>query len=569
MTKRLSALFVLACLLAALNIRVASAQRADRPATPRLVVLISIDQFRADYLTRFEDLFLPARSGSSVGGFRWFMDRGVWYPDAHHDHLPLATGPGHSVLFTGAPPYKSGIVANDWFDRDLKKDVYCVQDDNSPIVGTDTKMIGISPEHLRVTTVGDELKLATGGKAKVFGISLKDRAAVLMAGHLADGVYWFDAATGKWVSSRYYRKDGTLPAWLQDLNNQKIPDTYFGKTWSSTVPNAAQRVWNPTGKYAADRGHGTDFPHVMAAGQTAPNAKYYSAFTVTPFANEYVLNSAERLIREERLGQDETPDILAINLASNDYIGHAYGATSMEALDVTVQTDRMLSKFFNDLNGMVPGGLANVTVVITADHGAAPNTTAMRDSGIPGGWWNPVDAAKVVEQAMDSAFGPGDWVIEINEPYIWLNHDTLKVKRVSHERAEEVAARALESVKGIYACYARSDVLRGLVPNTDIAHHVTLGFHPIVAGDVAYVSLPFFVPAANAKGATHGEPYSYDTRVPLLIQGFGVRSGAYTERVSTLDIAPTLSFLLHTNQPSGCEGHILSRALTADGPKGR
>jgi predicted AlkP superfamily pyrophosphatase or phosphodiesterase len=568
MSKRLASLSIFAWLLFAL-LASASAQRSEPAATPRLVVLISIDQFRADYLTRFEDLFLPARTAGGVGGFRWFMDRGAWYVDAHHDHMPLATGPGHSILLTGAPPYKSGIVGNDWYDRDLKKDVYCVQDDNSPIVGTDTKMIGISPEHLRVTTVGDELKIATGGKAKVFGISLKDRAAVLMAGHLADGVYWFDYNAGRWVTSHYYRKDETLPAWVEELNREKLPDAYFDKTWNPVTPDSAKRVWTPSGKYAADRGLGGEFPHVMNAGQTAPNAKYYSAFTGTPFANEFVLNSAERLIREEKLGQDETPDVLAINLASNDYIGHTYGATSREVLDVTVQTDRMLSKFFNDLNGMVPGGLSNVTVVITADHGASPNTTAMRESGIPGGWWNPIDAVKVVQAAMEAAFGRGHWIIEYNEPYLWLDHDALKAKKIPLEHAEEVAARAMESVKGVYACYTRSKVLEGLVPNTDIAHHVTLGWHPALSGDVVVISQPFFVPATNAKGGTHGEPYAYDTRVPLLVQGFGVRSGTYTERVSTLDIAPTLSFLLHTNQPSGCEGRILSRALLADGPRGR
>jgi predicted AlkP superfamily pyrophosphatase or phosphodiesterase len=568
MKKRLALLLALACLFVA-ALAPAGAQRANKPGTPRLVVLISIDQFRADYLTRFEDLFLPARTSSGVGGFRWFMDRGAWFSDAHHSHLPLATGPGHSIHFTGAPPYKSGIVGNDWYDRDLKKDVYCVQDDSSPIVGTDTKMIGISAEHLRVTTVGDELKMATGGKAKVFGISLKDRAAVLMAGHLADGVYWFDATAAKWVTSRYYRKDGTLPAWVQDLNNQKLPDTYFNKTWTSSVPDSAQRVWTPDGRYASDRGLGATFPHVLSVGQTAPNAKYYSAFTVSPFANEFVLNSAERLIKEEKLGQDETPDILAINLASNDYIGHAFGPTSQEVLDVTVRTDRMLSKFFNDLNGMVPGGLANVTFVITADHGAAPNTTAMRDSGIPGGWWNPNDAVKAAEDAMDAAFGPGDWVLEYNEPYLWLNHDTMAAKGIAADKAEEVAAKALMTVKGIYACYTRTDILKGWLPRTDIASHVTLGYHPLVSGDIAIISQPFFVAASNGKGATHGEPYAYDTRVPIMLQGYGIRPGVYTEKVSTLDTAPTLSFLLHTNQPSGCEGHVLSRAVAADGPRGR
>ncbi len=568
MTKRLLSILALAALVIC---TLASPTMAQRNEKPRLVVLISIDQFRADYLTRFEDLFLPATSGGKVGGFNWFMDRGAWYPDAHHDHIPLATGPGHSIHFTGAPPYKSGIVANDWYDRDLKHDVYCVQDDKSPIVGSDAKLIGISPDHLRVTTVGDELKMATGGQSKVFGIALKDRAAVLMAGHLADGVYWFDQNTGRWITSRYYRKDGTLPAWVQDLNSQKLPDTYFSKTWTPTVSaTALKRAWTPTGKYSDDRaGLGTDFPHALAAGQTAPNAKYYNAFATTPFANEFVINSAERLIREEKLGQDEYPDILAINLSSNDYIGHAYGPDSPEVLDVTVQTDRLISRFFNDLNTMIPGGLANVTIVITADHGAPPIGAAMRDSGIRGGNWTSDSVAKAAEAALDAAYGQGDWVLEYLEPYLWLNRDTIKAKGIDPAKVEEVAARAVESVEGIYAGYTRTNVLQGTMPRTDIAKHVTLGFHPLLSGDITVVSQPFWYPRNSVKGETHAEPYAYDTRVPLLIQGFGVRSGIYTERVSTLDIAPSLSFLLRTNQPSGCEGRNLSRALAADGPKGR
>jgi len=566
--KRLAVVPIIAALCILSLVGQASAQKLEKP---RLVVLISIDQFRADYLTRFEDLFLPPTSGGRDGGFRWFMDRGASYSDAHHDHLPLATGPGHSIHFTGAPPYKSGIIANDWYDRELKHDVYCVQDDKSPIVGSDAKMIGISPDHLRVTTVGDELKMATGGRSKVFGIALKDRAAVLMAGHLADGVFWFDSNTGRWVSSKYYCKNGTLPTWVQDLNGQKLPDSYFNKTWTPSVPaSALQRNWTPSGKYADDRsGLGTSFPHVLAVGQTAPNPKYYNAFTNTPFANEFVLNSAERLIREEKLGQDEFPDILAINLSSNDYIGHAYGPDSPEILDVTVQTDRLLSRFFNDLNGLVSGGLANVTIVITADHGAPPIGAAMRDSGMRGGNWTSGSVEKAAKAALDAAYGQADWVAEYQEPYLYLNRDTMKAKGVDPAKVEEVAAKGVESVDGIYAGYTRTNVLQGLLPRTDIAKHVTLGFHPALSGDIAIISQPYWYPRNSDKGETHAEPYAYDTRVPLLIQGFGVRSGLYTERVSTLDIAPTLSFLVHANQPSGCEGHLLSRALTADGPRGR
>jgi predicted AlkP superfamily pyrophosphatase or phosphodiesterase len=539
---------------------------------PRLVVLISIDQFRADYLTRFEDLFLPAKSNGKVGGFKYLMEHGAYFPNAHHDHLPLATGPGHSIHFTGSPPYKTGIVGNDWWDYKLGKEVYCVQDDRFPQIGAPGKTIGISPDHLRVTTVGDELKMATGGQAKVFGISLKDRAAALMAGHLADGVFWQNDDAGKWVSSGYWCKNGALPAWLTALNDERLDDKYFGLTWNTSVPNSAlARLWTPTGKYAANPfGLGTEFPHVLSVGQTAPNPNYYKAFAVTPFANEYVLTSARRLISAEKLGQDDIPDILAINLASNDYIGHNYGPDSAEVLDVTVQTDRYLSNFFNELDRLVPGGLANITIVVTADHGASPNGEALRDHGMRGGNLTEDALKRAANAGLVAKYGPGEYVIEYKEPYLWLNRALLKTKGISREKAEEIAAESVvEKMEGVYTAYTRTDALAGRLPRTDIGDRVARSYHPEVSGDVLVVNKPGYLPRNDPKGTSHSEPYAYDTRVPLLMAGFGIRPGTYTERVSTLGTAPTLSFLLHVQQPSGCEGHILSRAMLADGPNRR
>lgn len=542
-----------------------TASASHPPATPRLVVLISIDQFRADYLERFHDLFLSPQTDGRVGGFRFLTERGANYVDAHHDHLPLATGPGHSILMTGSPPYKSGIVGNDWYDRTKRKSVYCVQDEESPLVGATAKGGGVSPRNLLVTTVGDEMKMATGGQAKVFGISLKDRAAVLMAGHLADGAYWFDDQTGNWISSRFYRKDGTLPGWINDLNAQHVPQSYFDKTWTPSVPaSALQRVFARSGKNAsAPAVFGTEFPHPLNGGLKSPGAASNRAFTTTPYANEFVLNSAERLIREEKLGQDDTPDALVINLASNDYIGHAFGPNSAEVLDVTVQTDRMLSHFFNDLDRIVPGGLSRVTITLTADHGAAPNGVEAQEAGMPAGRWSGSAALKAVDAALDVAFGADDWAAKYSEPGLWLDPAALRRKGISREKAEDVAATALEAVDGIYAAYPRHRILSGELPRTDIAHHVTLGFHPELSGDVIIVSKPFWL-AGGAKGTSHGEPYTYDTHVPIVMEGAGVRPGTYTGRVSTLDIAPTLSFLLRVQQPSGCEGRILPSAVRKD-----
>ncbi len=533
------------------------------PVRPRLVVLISIDQFRADYLMRFDDLFLPpAAKNGSVGGFRYLMEKGAYHTDAHHDHFPLVTGVGHSVHLTGAPPYKTGIVGNEWFDRELNAERYCVSDTKSPLVGAadpDGKS-GISPATLRVSTVGDELKMATGGQAKVWAVALKDRAAVLMAGHLADGVLWFDDEAGTWISSRYYRKDGTLPAWVSEWNAAKKVDAFFGKNWELSAPPAAlKRLWTPDNASASPRnGLGTTFPHAITGGLEQPGPAFYAAFTGTPFANGYTLDTAEEIIRQEKLGQDAIPDILAINLSSNDYIGHGFGPDSAEVLDVTVQTDVALSRFFNFLAKNVSGGLANVTIVVTADHGVAPIVAELSKAGFNAG------ATQVtkdnLQKALAAELGPGDWVQDVVEENVYLNLQTIAAKKISYTRAEDVAASFLRQQPGIYAVYTRSQLLDGQMLDNDISHRVARSFHPQVSGELITVADPYWVPG-RMTGATHGTPYAYDTSVPLLLAGAGIKPGRYTQRVSTLDIAPTLSDLLGVLQPSGCEGHVLSQAL--------
>lgn len=536
------------------------------PAKPRLVVLISIDQFRADYQTRFVDLFLPPATSAGAGGFRYLMERGAYHTDAHHDHFPLYTGPGHSIHFTGATPYKSGIVSNDWFDRGLDRPRYCVEDPGSPLVPPSSKP-GISPITLRVTTVGDELKMATGGQAKVWGLALKDRAAVLMAGHLADGVLWFDDQTGSWISSRYYRKDGTLPKWVTDWNGQKKIDPFFGKFWTLSVPPAAlKRLWTPNNGHASNpSGLGTSFGangHKIDGGMTAPGPAFYKAFTTTPYANEYVLETARELIRREGLGKDATPDILAINLSSNDYIGHAYGPDSAEVLDVTVQTDRQLSRFFQFLARTVPGGLANVTIVITADHGVSPIAAEAQEAGIPAGTYQDQALEDKVEEALVKELGPGKWTKKLVEANYYLDLDALKTKNVPVARAEEIAAAAFRAQPGIYAAFTSTQILEGRMLDNDVAQRVSRSFHPKVSGNVVIVPEPYWMPGYSTPptGTTHGSPYAYDTSVPLLLAGFGIKPGRYTQRVSTLDTAPTLSDILGILQPSGCEGKILSHA---------
>jgi predicted AlkP superfamily pyrophosphatase or phosphodiesterase len=551
---------------------------------PRLVVVISIDQFRADYLTRFADLYLPAGGDGDarhgrVGGFRYLMERGAYFTDAHHDHYPLYTGPGHSVLLTGAPPYKSGIVGNSWYDRGLGRRRYCVEDPDSPLVGIGSApapgagaaapamgaappRAGISPATLRVDTVSDELKMATGGRAKVWGLAFKDRAAVLMAGHLADGVLWFDDETGAWITSRFYRPDDTLPGWVAALNAEHRPDAWFGKEWLLSVPDQAlARLWTPGNRWAVDPSAlGTGFPHLVNGGQKQVGRDFYSAFATTPFGNDFVLDSARELIRHEKLGQGDVPDLLAINLSSNDYVGHAFGPDSPEVLDISVRTDRQLAAFFDFLDHAVLGGLARVTLAVSADHGVAPIPGAAREAHLPAGNIDEAELVAAANRALAAAYGPGDWVTALVESNLYLNQAALDSHKLAREPAEALAAAALESQPGIYAAYTRTQILQGRLPATDIGARIARSFHPKASGDVVLVTDPFWMPG-KPSGTTHGTPYAYDTAVPLLLAGARIHPGRFTARVSTLDLAPTLADLLGILQPAGNEGHILGVAL--------
>lgn len=543
----------------------AHAQQPPAPGPrPRLAVVISVDQLRADYLTRFEDLFLPPGDDASPGGFRYLMERGSWFSDAHHDHCPTYTGPGHAVQLTGAPPAVNGIVGNNWYDRDWKRSRYCVESKDPG--GEKTWK---SPESLLVTTVSDELEIATGRRAETWSFGLKDRAAILMGGHLTDGTFWFDDRRGEWQTSAFWG-DAATPEWLRAWNGRRIPDESHGKAWEfSAGAPALARLFLVPGEDAPK-----PFRHVLHAGK--PHGKgdeqeardfYSGQFAPSPFANAWVLDTALECVRKESLGADETPDLLTINLSSNDYVGHAFGPDSAEVLDITVQTDRQLAAFLRGLAQTVPGGMPSIVVALTADHGVAPNPDRAAKSKLPAGR-QPDDDGRgrsrqhdAAEKALSAAFGDDDWVLAHEEHMLYLNPEAFaRHPEADRARAERIAADAAAAFPGMRVCYTRTQIMNGALPPTPDARLVSLGFHPKVAGDVVIVAEPFWSPARGG-GATHGSVFAYDTHVPLLLAGGAIRAGRHRARASTLDLAPTLSDLLATARPNGSQGRVLAEAI--------
>jgi predicted AlkP superfamily pyrophosphatase or phosphodiesterase len=519
--------------------------------TPKLVVVISIDQFRMDYVDRFASQYLPARSGGKVGGFRYLSEQGAFFTDAHYTHVPTGTGPGHSAILTGSGPATNGIVGNEWYDRATKKTVYCADDPLSKTVGGPSSPM--SPRNLLVSTVGDELKMATNGRSKVVGVALKDRASIFLAGHAADTVIWFDTINGAWVTSTFYAN--RLPDWVTKINAMTVPELGIKRVWTPMLPNEAYS-WTRPAPFAPQDAKPI-FTHAL--GPDNPKNRYRN-WTTSPFGQQYVFDTATAAIDGEGLGKDDVPDLLAINLSTNDYIGHAYGPNSPEVMDISVATDRMLSQFFNAINEKV--GLKNVTIVITADHGVLPIVEEAKNQyKLPA---MRIDGKKLVEAVnaeVSKTYGAGEWIESFDEPNVYLNRDLIASKGVAPALVQTAVAEAMMKQNGIHAAFTRDQVLNGRLPGWDFCKAVYNSFNVSRSGDVLVFENPgnYF---GGGTGTGHGSPWAYDRHVPILVSGFGVRPGRVSRRVAVTDIAPTLCRLLRVELPTGCTGTVLSEALS-------
>ena len=525
---------------------------------PKLVVLISIDQFRGDYVERYAPYFLPAKVGRKIGGFRFLMETGAHFRSAIHNHIPTATGPGHATLMTGSEPAYDGIVSNDWFDRGKGKSIYCVYDPLVECVGG--KSDPESPRNLLVTTVGDELKMATNGRSKVVGVAVKDRAAILMAGHAADAVVWYEPSTANWVTSSWYAPTKQLPSWIAGFNSERIVDKEAGKVWEPLLPNDAYVI---TRKAPAEKPSPNDKPFSHAF-DTKPGKSLFSGVITSRFGNEMTFAVAERAISGEHLGQHDVPDVLVINLSSNDYVGHQYGPNSPEVMDMTVRTDRLLSEFMNSLNSTVPGGIDNVAMVVTGDHGVVPipeESNEVYKTGVVRGVGARV--VKAVSATLTAKFGKGDWVLggELFEQNLYLNRELALQKGLKMADVEDAAAEAADTVLGTFRAFTRTQILNNQVPAYPWRERLINGFNAGKGGDVMVLEAPGDY-AYGGTGTGHGAIWDYDAHVPILIRAKGIKPGIYLNRVHTSDIAPTISRLLGIEVPSGNVGVPLVDTLS-------
>lgn len=518
---------------------------------PRLVVVIVIDQFRPDYLTRFRKYFLPAREHDKLGGFNYLLQEGAVYWDAQYSHLPTFTCVGHSTILTGAAPADSGIIGNSWYDVGTRSWVSCV-DDKAP-----GAVAPRSPRTMQVSTVGDELKLSNNGKSKVLAIGYKDYAVISLGGRDSSLGLWFDRRDGQWVSNAYYLKSQQLPGWVREFNQSGQADAYRSQVWDRLLPPDAYIATRQKNVLADEKeagyGYGWTFPHQPEGGRYS-----FQALVATPLANDLLADVALAAVAGEELGEDEYPDILALTLSSNDYIGHLFGPSSPEVLDTTVRTDRTLSRFFNRLQAEL--GLQGIVFVLTSDHGVQYIPREITQNRGSAGRLQRKELQQAAQAALQSRFGEGEWILAIGDLDLYLNQDLIEAKQLEAGDVQRVAANALTGVSGIATAFAAEDIRLGALPDTEMAGRAARTYFPGRSGDVILIPRPDWFMDENVS-TTHGPPYSYNTHVPLILAGDGVRKGEHFRRADIRDIAPTLSLLLGIGCPSGSTGKLLYEAL--------
>jgi len=496
---------------------------------PKLVVIIVIDQFRGDYLERYRDQF-----GDS--GFKLLLDHGAYFPNCNYNYANTRTAPGHSTLYTGAYSNGHGIAANEWWDQKKKKMVTSVEDDDTKMVGVPDAKSGASPHNLLADTIGDELKLATQGGARVFGISMKDRSAILPAGFAGNAAYWIDPRSGVWVTSTYYRDD--LPKWVQDFNSSR-PAKYWDREWKGAQ-----------GTVLASTAH--------RKGKDGSEASFYEVVGSTSFANEYELEFAKELVVYENVGRGPATDLLAISLSPNDILGHRVGPDSPEMAQMALDLDHELADFFNFLGHQI--GLANVWIALSADHGVSSLPDAVKKLHIPA---ENLAVAKIEEQinaAITAKFSAGHpaTYVRLDYPLAWLDQEAFGNAHVRESDAEVAVGEAMKQA-GMRGYYTKSQLAQGDAPNTPMGRKYLNSYSPQAGWYV--MGVPGIYTVGPGKGTDHTSPYNYDTHVPLAFYGLPFRAGTYRTSVEPIDLVPTLASLLGINAPTHSVGRVLTEAI--------
>ena len=533
-----------ALLLAILSFSVQAQQTIQRP---KLIVGIVVDQMRWDYLYRFYDRYAPN------GGFKRMLNQGFACENTLIPYTPTYTGCGHSSIYTGSVPAINGITGNFWWDSEQMRSVYCTEDKSVNTVGSNSTAGKQSPRNLLTTTICDELKIATNFKSKIVGISLKDRGGILPAGHSANAAYWYDNSVGKWITSTYYMNE--LPTWVNDFNDKKLVDKYYEQGWGLLYPAASYiQSTSDQKSYEANTLGGNTFPYDLKkyAG------KDYTKISTTPMGNTLTAEFAKASIVAERLGKDNITDFLAISFSSPDYIGHSYGPNSIESEDGFLRLDKELGSLLDFLDNKV--GKGQYTVFLSADHGVANIPEFMKENKLPGGRIFMNDVTKEMNTSLNEKYKISNIIMYDDNYQLALNHPALDSAQLDTKKIVSWIVDNLGKNPAIARVFPLDELNKVPLPAT-VRTYMNNGYYKKRSGDIQFMLKPNFIDAWSNTGTTHGLWNPYDTHIPLLWYGWGIKQGKTNRETYMSDIAPTIAALLRIQAPNGNIGQVITEVI--------
>ncbi len=516
---------------------------------PKLVVGIVVDQMRYDYLTRFYNKY-------SEGGFKRLMNDGFNCKNNHFNYIPTYTGPGHASIYTGTTPKYNGIIANNWYDKKTKEFVYCASDNAVQSVGTTDDAGKMSPHRMQTTSFTDENRLFTQMQGKTIGVSLKDRGAILPAGHTANAAYWFHGKDeGNWISSTFYMT--ALPNWVQNFNTSNVAESYF-KVWNTLYPIETYTESGPDLNNFEGGFKGKEqatFPYDLEKLKNENSG--FDILKATAYGNSLTTDFAMAAISGEQLGQDNITDILALSFSSTDYVGHNFGVNSKEVEDTYLRLDLDIERFLNYLDKTV--GVGEYTIFLTADHGAVNVPSYLTSVKIPSGYLNNKETKQKFEVFMVERFGVADLIENISNNQIFLNREKISELKLNITDVQETIVNELISYENIAKIYSATTMnttsfTEGIESLLQNGYNQKRSGDVLMVPDLAYISY-------SKTGSTHGSGFNYDTHVPLLFFGKGIIKGSTLEKTVIPDIAPTMSAMLGISFPNGTTGKPLGFVL--------
>ncbi len=519
------------------------AQNASLPPQPKLIVGIVVDQMSYEFLYRYNEVY-------SDGGFNKLVKEGFSCENTHYNYVPTYTGPGHASIYTGSVPAIHGIVSNNWFERKTGKMIYCVDDTTVKAAGIESQAGAMSPRSLVSTTITDMLQLSNQQQSKVIGIALKDRGAILPAGHTGDAAYWYDGAANAWITSTYYMDN--IPAWVNDFNSQNPAAKYLTQSWELMLPsNKYKNATSDSVNWEALGSTTSMFPHHLNYNGNS------EAIKSTPFGNSLTMDFAKAAVTNENLGKDAITDFLCMSFSSTDYVGHVYGPHSVEIEDTYLHLDKDLASFLIFLDAQL--GKGNYLIFLTADHGVAPVPAYMQSLKIPAGVVNDMEMLTGMKNYLNEKLGEYEWIASYTNQQIYLSYPALEKENISKEKIYELLDAYLTTIDAVANILIIGGNSNSSVPE-NIKQMVNNGIYPKRSGDIQILYDPYYF-EGRITGTTHGSHYAYDTHVPLVWYGGNISAGKTYRRINITDIAPTIAVMLKISEPNGSIGIVIEEVM--------